>query len=97
MNAFKSGMYYDSIDAMSSSYDNYNSARMHYEQMTAYAAGPDQQAYADALKSYAQSCMYAASAYLEAYQAYEEWRPFQGRRPHGQRCSIREAGERVSR
>jgi tetratricopeptide (TPR) repeat protein len=71
MNAFKGGMYYDAINAMSSSYDNYNSAMMHYDQMTGYAAGPDQQAYAGALKSYAQSCMFAASAYSDAYKAYE--------------------------
>ncbi len=59
-NAFKGEIYNAAIDGMSSSHDSYNSAMIHYEQMSGYAAGPDQKAYADALKSYAQSCMYAA-------------------------------------
>lgn len=78
MNAFKGGMYYDAISAISASYDNYNSAMSHYEQMAGNAASPDQHAYADALKSYAQSCMFASSAYLEAYQAYENGDRYKG-------------------
>lgn len=76
MNSFKGGMHYDAISAMSASYDDYNSAMTHYDQMADHAASPDQQAYADALKSYAQSCMYATSAYLEAYQAYDDGERF---------------------
>lgn len=71
MYSFKGEMYYDAISAMSASYDKYNSAMTHYDQMASHAAGPDQEAYADALKSYAQSCMYAATAYADAYRAYQ--------------------------
>jgi len=78
MNSFKGEMFYDAINAMSASYDKYNSAMTHYDQMAGQAASPDQQAYAEALKSYAQSCMYAASAYLEAYQAYQGGDRFRG-------------------
>jgi hypothetical protein len=78
MNAYKGLMYNDAVNGMSASCDSYNNAMMHYEQMAGYSAGPDQQAYADALKSYAQSCMYAASAYTEAYQAYKDGDRYKG-------------------
>ncbi|MGA9139882.1 MAG: hypothetical protein WBZ29_06635 [Methanocella sp.] len=70
VNAYKGEMYNDAANGMSTSCDSYNNAMIHYDQMAGYANGPDQKAYADALRSYAQSCMYAASAYTEAYQAY---------------------------
>ncbi len=67
--AFAGGIGYDAIDAMAAACDYYDMAMEHYARMAGYASGPDQRDYAAALQSYAQSCMYAASAYLEAYKA----------------------------
>ncbi|OPY30944.1 MAG: hypothetical protein A4E28_00034 [Methanocella sp. PtaU1.Bin125] len=78
MNAFKGGMYFDAISAMSASHDYYYNAMIRYDQMAVYASGPDQEEYADALKSYAQSCMYAATAYADAYRAYQSGDRFRG-------------------
>ena len=69
LQAFAGGVSYDAIDAMASAYGYYNTAMEHYGQMAGFANGPDQKVYAEALESYAQSCMYAASAYMEAYKA----------------------------
>ena len=67
--AFSGGIDYDAIDAMATACDDYDQAMEHYAHMAGYANGPDQRDYAAALQSYAQSCMYVASAYLAAYKA----------------------------
>jgi hypothetical protein len=71
MHAFTGGINYDAINAMSSAADYYDLALKHYGQMSGFAEGQDQKAYASALKSYAESCKFAASAYVEAYKAYD--------------------------
>jgi hypothetical protein len=71
MSAFSGGINYDAISAMSSAADYYGLAVTHYGQMTDLAEGQDQRAYASALRSYAESCKFAASSYMEAYKAYD--------------------------
>jgi len=71
MRAFSGGMNYDAINAMSSAADYYGLAVTHYGQMAGFAEGQDQKAYADALRSYAESCKFATSSYMEAYKAYD--------------------------
>jgi hypothetical protein len=71
MNSFTSGLNNDAIIAMTTASDYYDLAVQHYGQMDGYAAGQDQKAYASALKSYAESCMYATKTYKEAYKAYD--------------------------
>jgi hypothetical protein len=71
MRAFTGGINYDAINAMSSAADYYDLAMTHYGLMSGSAEGQDQKAYASALKSYAESCKFAASAYVGAYKAYD--------------------------
>lgn len=70
-NAFTGGMNYDAIDAMTTAAGYYEQATSHYGLMIGFAEGQDQRAYASALKSYAESCKFAASAYVESYKAYD--------------------------
>jgi hypothetical protein len=70
-NAFTGGINYDAIDAMTTAADYYDQAASHYGLMIGYAGGQDQRAYAAALKSYAESCKFAATAYAESYKAYD--------------------------
>lgn len=67
---FSKAGYNQSIAVMSLAYKDYSEAVTHYQKMTGFADTSDQRAYADALKSYAESCKYAAAAYNEAYAAY---------------------------
>lgn len=69
--AFIGGINYDAINEMSSASDYYDLAVQHYAGMAGFAEGQDQKAYAAALKSYAESCKFAASSYVEAYKAYD--------------------------
>jgi hypothetical protein len=71
MRAFTGGFNFDAINSMSSAADYYELATQHYGEMEGYGEGQDQKAYASALKSYAESCKFAASAYVEAYKAYD--------------------------
>jgi hypothetical protein len=71
MSAFSGTFNYEAINAMSSAADYYDLAFKHYGQMESFAEGQDQKAYASALKSYAESCKFAASVYAEAYKAYD--------------------------
>jgi hypothetical protein len=72
MDAFSGGIHYDAINAMNSAAENYDLAETHYGRMADFAEGQDQKAYAAALKSYAESCKYAARSYAEAYKAYND-------------------------
>jgi len=76
--AFSGGINYNAIDAMSLAADNYDLAVTHYGQMADFAEGQDQKAYATALKSYAESCKYAARSYAEAYKAYDTGDRYKG-------------------
>jgi hypothetical protein len=69
--AFTSGVNFDAIDDMSTATNYYELAANHYGRMADLAAGQDQKAYATALKSYAESCKYAAIAYEDAYKAFD--------------------------
>jgi hypothetical protein len=68
---FTGGINYEAINQMITASDNYNLAMQHYAGMADFADGQDQKAYAAALKSYAESCKFAASSYAEAYKAYD--------------------------
>jgi hypothetical protein len=72
MRAYNGGVNYDAINYMISAADYYELATTHYGLMAGFAEGYDQKAYAVALESYAESCRYAALAYVEAYRAYDE-------------------------
>jgi hypothetical protein len=76
--AFPGGFNYDAINAMTAAADNYAQAASHYGLMIGNAGGQDQSAYASALKSYAESCKFAASAYAESYKAYDAGDPKKG-------------------
>jgi hypothetical protein len=75
---FTGGFNYDAIDEMNAAAGYYDQAAGHYGLMIGYAEGRDQSAYASALKSYAESCKFAASAYAEAYKAYDAGDPGKG-------------------
>jgi hypothetical protein len=70
-NAFTSGINYDAIDEMTTAAGYYEQAASHYGLMIGFAGGHDQIAYASSLKSYAESCKFAAAAYAESYKAYD--------------------------
>jgi hypothetical protein len=78
MRAFSNGNNYDAIGAMNSAADDYDLAVIHYGNMSDFAEGRDQKAYAVALKSYAESCKYAARSYAEAYKAYDDGDHYKG-------------------
>jgi hypothetical protein len=61
----------DAINYMISASNYYDLASQHYATMADFADGQDQKAYAAALKSYAESCKFTASSYVEAYKAYD--------------------------
>jgi hypothetical protein len=67
---FSKGFYNESIPAMKLVFNGYQTAAGHYREMAGHAETPDQRSYAGALESYAESCMYAAASYGEAYAAY---------------------------